>query len=84
MYLLDAMECPDYAFKAIMEWARKCFEAGFDFNPKCKTRLDTRGKMVICILGSFSGVCHHQPRIHGVPRRSPPSLRHLPLTLVCR
>jgi hypothetical protein len=39
MYLLDAMECPDYAFKAIMEWARKCFEAGFDFNPKSKTRL---------------------------------------------
>jgi len=39
MYLLDAMECPDYAFKAIMEWARKCFEAGFDFNSKCKTRL---------------------------------------------
>jgi len=27
MYLLDAMECPDYAFKAIMEWACKCFEA---------------------------------------------------------
>jgi hypothetical protein len=39
MYLLDDMECPDYAFKAIMDWARKCFEAGFDFNPKCKTRL---------------------------------------------
>ncbi|MCK7580954.1 MAG: hypothetical protein MZV65_38640 [Chromatiales bacterium] len=39
MYLLDSMECPDYAFKSIMEWARKCFEAGFDFNPKSKTRL---------------------------------------------
>jgi len=38
MYLLDAMECPDYGFKSIMEWARKCFEAGFDFNPRCKTR----------------------------------------------
>jgi len=38
MYLLDAMGCPDYGFKEIMEWARKCFEAGFDFNPKCKTR----------------------------------------------
>ena len=23
MYLLDKMECPDYAFKAIMDWARK-------------------------------------------------------------
>jgi hypothetical protein len=23
----------------IMEWAQKSFEAGFDFNPKCKTRL---------------------------------------------
>jgi hypothetical protein len=29
MYLLDEMECPDYAFQHIMEWARKCFEAGF-------------------------------------------------------
>jgi len=38
MYLLDAMECPDYGFKAIMEWARQCFEAGFEFNPKSKTR----------------------------------------------
>ena len=33
------MECPDYAFKVLMDWARKSFEAGFDFNPKCKTRL---------------------------------------------
>jgi hypothetical protein len=39
MYLLDSMECPDYAFKSILEWARKCFEAGFAFNPKSKTRL---------------------------------------------
>jgi hypothetical protein len=39
MYLLDDMECPDYAFKCIMDWARNCFEAGFDFNPKSKTRL---------------------------------------------
>jgi hypothetical protein len=39
MYLLDSMECPDYAFNSIMEWACKCFEAGFDFNPKSKTRL---------------------------------------------
>ena len=38
MYLLDEMECPDYGFKVIMDWARTCFEAGFDFNPKCKTR----------------------------------------------
>ena len=37
MYLLDLMECPDYGFKMIMEWARKSFEAGFDFNPKCRT-----------------------------------------------
>jgi hypothetical protein len=28
MYLLDSMECPDYNF-----------EAGFDYNPKSKTRL---------------------------------------------
>jgi hypothetical protein len=39
MYLLDNMECPDYAFQSIMEWARNCFEADFDFNPKCKTHL---------------------------------------------
>jgi hypothetical protein len=38
IYLLDEMECPDYGFQAIMEWARKWFEAGFDFNPKCKKR----------------------------------------------
>jgi hypothetical protein len=38
MYLLDEMECPDYGFKVIMDWARNCFEVGFDFNPKCKTR----------------------------------------------
>ena len=37
--LLDDMECPDYAFQCIMDWARNCFEAGFDFNPKSKTRL---------------------------------------------
>jgi hypothetical protein len=39
MYLLDAMECPDFEFRAIMEWALMCFEAGFDFDPKYKTRL---------------------------------------------
>jgi hypothetical protein len=39
MYLLDEMECPDYAFKCIMDWAHNCFEAGFDFHPKSKTRL---------------------------------------------
>ena len=39
MYLLDAMECPDYGLKVIMDWAHKSFEAGFDFNPKCKTHL---------------------------------------------
>jgi hypothetical protein len=39
MYLLDSMVCPDYAFKSIMEWASKYFEAGFDFNPKSKTHL---------------------------------------------
>jgi hypothetical protein len=39
MYLLDDMECPDYAFQCIMDWPRNCFEAGFDFNPKPKTCL---------------------------------------------
>jgi hypothetical protein len=37
LYLLDEMECPDYAFQSIMEWAHKWYETGFDFlNPKCK------------------------------------------------
>jgi hypothetical protein len=36
---VNSMECPDDAFKSIMEWALKCFEAGFDFNSKSKTRL---------------------------------------------
>jgi hypothetical protein len=39
IYLLDDMECPDNAFKCIMDWARNCSEAGFDFNPKSKTGL---------------------------------------------
>jgi hypothetical protein len=39
MYLFDDLECPDFAFKCIMDWARNCFEAGFDFNPKSKTSL---------------------------------------------
>jgi hypothetical protein len=39
MYLLDETECPDYAFQCIMDWAHNGFEAGFDFNPKSKTRL---------------------------------------------
>jgi hypothetical protein len=39
MYLLDDMECPDYAFKCIMDWARNCFKAGFDFKHKSKTCL---------------------------------------------
>ena len=39
MLLLDSMQCPDYAFEKIMEWARTSFQAGFDFNPQCTTRL---------------------------------------------
>ena len=39
MYLLDDMEYPNYAFQSIMEWARHCFEAGFDFNSRSRTRL---------------------------------------------
>jgi hypothetical protein len=39
MYLLDDMECPEYAFQFIMDWAHNFFEAGFDFNPKSKTCL---------------------------------------------
>ena len=38
MILLDFLECPDYAFEKILNWARTSFVAGFDFNPKCKKR----------------------------------------------
>jgi hypothetical protein len=38
MILLDSLECPDYAFEKILNWARTSFVAGFDFNPKCKKR----------------------------------------------
>jgi hypothetical protein len=41
MYLLDDMECPDYAFKCIMDWAQNCFEAGFDFSPNPKLVWET-------------------------------------------
>ena len=39
MLLLDSMQCPDYAFEKVMEWARTSFQAGFDFNPQCTSRL---------------------------------------------
>ena len=38
MLLLDSLECPDYAFEEILNWARTSYVAGFDFNPKCKKR----------------------------------------------
>ena len=38
IFLLDSMECPDYAFRAILDWAQESFASGFDFNPKCKSR----------------------------------------------
>ena len=38
MILLDSLNCPDYAFEKILNWARTSFVAGFDFNPKCKKR----------------------------------------------
>ena len=39
IFLLDSMECPDSAFRAIMDWVHESFAAGFDFNPKCKSCL---------------------------------------------
>jgi hypothetical protein len=36
MYLLDDMECPDYAFQCIMDWAHNCFEAGLILIPNPK------------------------------------------------
>jgi hypothetical protein len=36
MLLLDSLECPDYAFEEILNWAQNSYVAGFDFNPKCK------------------------------------------------
>ena len=61
MYLLDAMECPDYGFKSIMEWARGCFEAGFDFNPKCKTRLGNLNWMYASIHNAEQMLPHLEP-----------------------
>ena len=61
MYLLDAMECPDYGFKSIMEWARKCFEAGFDFNPRCKTRLGNLNWMYSSIHNAEQIMPHLEP-----------------------
>jgi hypothetical protein len=61
MYLLDAMGCPDYGFKEIMEWARKCFEAGFDFNPKCKTRLGNLNWMYDALHNAEQMLPHLEP-----------------------
>jgi hypothetical protein len=47
MHLLDDMECPDYAFQSIMEWARNCFEAGFNFNPRSRTRVANSCKRLL-------------------------------------
>jgi hypothetical protein len=57
MYLLDSMEFPDYAFKSIMEWACKCFESGFDFNPKSKTGLRNLNWMHD-VLHNAEQICH--------------------------
>jgi hypothetical protein len=59
MHLLDAMECPDYGFKVIMEWARKCFEASFDFNPKCKTRLGNLNWMYDALVHNAEQMLPH-------------------------
>jgi hypothetical protein len=61
MYLLDAMECPDYGFKATMEWAHKCFEAGFDFNPKSKTRLGNLNWMYDALHNAEQMLPHLEP-----------------------
>jgi hypothetical protein len=61
MYLLDSMECPDYAFQEIMEWARKCYEAGFDFNPKCKTRLGNLTWMYNALHNAEQMLPHLEP-----------------------
>jgi hypothetical protein len=39
IHILDEMECPDYAFQHVMDWAHTSYQAGFDFSPKCKTQL---------------------------------------------
>jgi hypothetical protein len=61
IYLLDAMECPDYGFKTIMEWACKSFEAGFDFNPKCKTRLGNLNWMYDALHNAEQMLPHLEP-----------------------
>jgi hypothetical protein len=42
MILLDSLECPNYIFEKNLSWARTCFLARFDFNPKCKKTLGQR------------------------------------------
>jgi hypothetical protein len=61
MYLLDSMECPDYAFQEIMEWARKSYEAGFDFNPKCKTCLGNLTWMYNALHNAEQMLPHLEP-----------------------
>ena len=61
MYLLDEMECPDYAFQSIMEWAHKCFEAGFDFNPKFKTCMGNLNWMYDALHNAEQMLQHLEP-----------------------
>ena len=41
MYLLDDMECPDYAFKAIMDRARKCLKPALTLIQNAKHAWET-------------------------------------------
>jgi hypothetical protein len=61
MYFLDAMECPDYGFKAILEWAHKSFEAAFDFNLKCKTYLGNLNWMYDALHNAEQMLPHLEP-----------------------
>jgi len=61
MYLLDAMEWPDYVLKTIMEWARQCSEAGFEFNPKRKTRLGNLSWMYDALHNAEQMLPHLEP-----------------------
>ena len=52
LVILDSMECPDYAFEAIMQWASEFHQAGYDFAPKAKNRHSNITKFYHMIQGS--------------------------------
>ena len=54
LVILDSMECPDYAFESIMQWAAEFHHAGYNFAPKAKTRNANIAKFYNMIDGSHN------------------------------